>query len=76
MPFVVTLMDLEIVILSKFRERQTSYATTYTWNLKKKKKKDTNEVIYKIEKDSQTQKSNLWLTKGKGGRRDKLGVWD
>ena len=38
MPFVVTLMDLEIVILSKFRERQTSYATTYTWNLKKKKK--------------------------------------
>ena len=34
------------------------------WNLKKN---DTNELIYKIEIDSQTQKTNLWLSKGKGG---------
>ena len=42
-------------------------------------KSDTNEVIYKTEIDSQTQKTNLWLPKGMGGRewgRDKLGVWD
>ena len=32
--------------------------------------------IYKMETDSQTQKTNLWLPKGKGGKRDKLGVWD
>ena len=44
------------------------------WNLKKN---GTNEVIYKTETDSQTLKTNLWLTKGKGkGGRDKLGVWD
>ena len=28
---------------------------------------DTNELIYKIETDSQTQKTNLWLPRGKGG---------
>ena len=30
-------------------------------------KYDTNELIYKTETDSQTQKTNLWLPKGKGG---------
>lgn len=30
------------------------------------KKKDTNELISKTEKDSQTQKTDLWLSKGKG----------
>ena len=36
-------------------------------------KNDTNELIYKTEADSQTQKTNLGLPKGKQGR-DKLGV--
>ena len=40
------------------------------------KKNDTNELIYKTETDSQTSKTNLWLTNGKHGGRDKLGVWD
>ena len=30
-------------------------------------KTDTNELIYKTEIDSQTQKTNLWLLKGEGG---------
>ena len=34
------------------------------WNLKN----DTNELIYKTEIDSQTQKTILWLPKEKGGR--------
>ena len=42
------------------------------WNVKN----DTDELIYKTERDSQTQKTNLWLPKGKGKGRDKLGVWD
>ena len=33
------------------------------WNLKY----DTNEIIYETEIDSQTQKTNLQLPKGKGG---------
>ena len=40
----------------------------YMWNLKN----DTNEFIYKTERDSETQKINLRLPKGKEGR-DKLG---
>ena len=36
---------------------------------------DTNELIYKTEIDSQTQKTNLWLPKGMGGG-DKLRTWD
>ena len=36
------------------------------WNLKKKK--NTNELICKTEIDSQTQKTNLGLPKGKGGK--------
>lgn len=39
-------------------------------------KKDINQLIYKIETDLQTYKTNLKLPKGKGGRMDKSGVWD
>lgn len=45
-----------------------SYDIAYMWNLKKK---DTNEIIYKIEVDR--QKTYLWLPKWGRGR---LGVWD
>ena len=37
------------------------------------KKKDTHELIYKT--DSQTQKTNVWLPEGKGGEKDKLEAW-
>ena len=56
------------------RERQISYDIAYMRNLKKKN--NTNELIYKTETDSQTERMNLWLPEGKGGRRDRLGVWD
>ena len=45
--------------------------STYAWNLKR----DTNELIYKT--DSQTQGTGLQVPKGKGWGRDKLvGVCD
>ena len=47
-----------------FRERQISYVVTYMWNLKY----DTNELIYKIEIDSQTE-NKLMVTKGERGER-------
>ena len=37
-------------------------------------KKDTYEILYKAKVDSQTQKTNLWLLKGKGKQRDELGL--
>ena len=51
MPFAATWMDLEIVILNEFRERQTSYIT-YMWN--PNKDTFTNELVYKTDTDSQT----------------------
>ena len=38
---------------SKADAKQVSYDITYMWNLKKKKKKVTNELIYKTEIESQ-----------------------
>ena len=42
----------------------------------KSKKNDMSELVYKT--DSQTYKTNLWLTRGiaGGGGVDKLDVWD
>ena len=55
-------MTLEIIILSEVSQTEKDkYYITYTWNLKN----NTNESIYKTEADSQTQKTNLWLPKGK-----------
>ena len=50
------------------RERQIPYHITYMWNLKY----DPNELIYKTETESQTEKTYLWLPKeeGSGGRMD------
>ena len=45
----------------KSERRQTPYNVTYMWN-----KKNTNELIYKTETDSKTQKTNLWVPKGRG----------
>ena len=39
------------------------------WNLERN---DTNELTYKTEKDSQTQKMNIWLPRG----RDSQGFWE
>ena len=53
MPFTASWMELEIIILSEISQRKTiPYDITYLWN--PKKKKDTNELIYKTETDSQT----------------------
>ena len=41
-----------------YREGQISYDIAYMWNLKKKKN-DTNELVYKTETDLQTERKNL-----------------
>ena len=59
MLFEATQMQLEILILSEVRERQIPYDTTDMWNLKY----GANEPIYKAEIDSQTKRTDLWLSK-------------
>ena len=64
MPFAATWMDLEIIILRiKPEKDKYKYGITYVWNLKKN---GIDELIYKTETDSQTQKTNLWLPNEKG----------
>ena len=43
------------------------YDIPYMWNLKRN---DTNKLIYKTERDSQTQKTNSWLPQGEGIVKD------
>ena len=58
-----TWMRLEIIKLNevKKRERRIPYDITFMWNLKY----DTNEHIY--ETDSQTQRTDFVVAKGKKG---------
>ena len=78
MPFAASWMYLETVRLSQVSQTQKDkqhLIMAYMWNLKKKKKRGTNEIMYKTEVLSQMQKTNLWLL-GNKVRRAKLGVWD
>ena len=61
--FAVTWIYLKIIILNEVRKMDKYHMLFFYM---KSKKKDTNELIYKTEIDSQTQKTNLWLPKGKG----------
>ena len=47
-----------IILLSKVSQTEKNkYIITYMWFIKKNY---TDGLIYKTEKDSQTQKTNLW----------------
>ena len=61
MAFAATWMDIEIIMLSEISqdsERQTSYAITSMWDLKK----GYNELLCRTETDSDFEK--LMVTKG------------
>ena len=74
MPFAATWMDLEIVILREVNQIEKDKHKILL--ISESKKNDTNELIYKMETDSQIQRMNLQLPGGKGGGRIRLGVWD
>ena len=56
MAFAATWIDLEIIILSEVSQRKTN---VICYRLYVESKRNTNEFIYKIERDPQTQKTNL-----------------
>ena len=55
MSFAATWMDLAIIMLWEATQKKQINDIAYMWN---PKKKDTTELIYKTERDSQTQKTN------------------
>ena len=62
MPLTATQMDLEMIILSEVSQKEKDkYHITYMQNLKY----DTNELIYKTEADSQTERTDLQLPRGR-----------
>ena len=67
-PFVATWMDLECVILIEVTQSkgEISYDIPHLWNLKIN---DTNELTYKTERDSQTQKMKSCFL-GEGTSKD------
>ena len=48
------------------KPKKKSYHIAHMWNWKKKKERDTDELIYKTEIYPQTWKTSLWLPKRKG----------
>ena len=74
MPFVATWMDLEIIILSEIRERQTSYNISHMWNLIFLKN-GTNELIYKAETDLRIVETMCGSQRRNIGRH-KSGAWN
>ena len=66
MPFAARQVDLEIIILSEVSptEKDKYHIISLTYRILKN---DTDELIYKAEIDSCTQRKNLWLPKGKIG---------
>ena len=65
-------MDLEIIILSEVSQTERQiYDSTYIWNLKY----GSNELISKMEIDSQIEKTIYGYQRGRKERRDTLGFW-
>ena len=53
------------------RERVIPCDITYMWNLKY----DTNEHIYETKTDSQIERTDLWMPRGRRGGGGKDPVW-
>ena len=62
MPFALTWMELEIIILSEVSQREILYDIPYMQNLKRN---DINELVYKISIITDLE-NELIVTKGEG----------
>ena len=65
MPFAATLMDLEIIIPNEVGQRKANICC----HLYVESEKVIQKNLFIKQTGSQTQKTNFWLPKGKGGRK-------
>ena len=72
MPFTETWIEIIILCEVSQTEKNKYHMISHMWNLKH----DTNELIYKTETGSQTQRTGLWLPgeRGWGGLNWEFGV--
>ena len=73
--FVETWMDLESVIQSEVSpEEKNKYCIlTHICGIQKN---GSDDLICKAELETQTQRTNVWIPRGKGGVWEELGDWD
>ena len=62
LPFAATWVDLEIIILSEVSQTKINIISCHLYM---ESKNNTNESVYRTEKDSQTKRINLMVTKEK-----------
>ena len=67
MPFAATWVQLEMISLSKVRQKEKDKHHMISHV---DIKYDISELIYKTETDSQTQRMDLWLPRGRDGGGD------
>ena len=65
MSSTTTWMDLEMISVCKVSQTKTNIIWYHLY-VESLKKKSTNQFACKTKTDSQIQKTNLWLPKGKG----------
>ena len=75
MPFAVTQMDLETVMLNEVSQTEKDKHLMILLIYGIFKKNDTNERIYKTETESQMQKANLW-SPGESGSSEAGISWE
>ena len=74
-PFTATWIDLEIIILNEASHKEKDKYPNMVWyHLYVESKKMIQINLFIRQRDSQTEKKNLWLPKEKKGRGDKFGV--
>ena len=69
--FVVSAKCCERDLIKNLCLREEIYDISYMRNLKRN---DTHELTYKTERDSQTQRTNLWLQEGRRGEVREFGM--
>ena len=65
-------MNLEIIVLSEVSQRKTNIMIPH---VNQESKENTNELIYK-QKQTHRYRKQFKVTKGEGGVRVKLDLWD
>ena len=73
--FIEAWMDLECVMQSEVSQKEVNKCHILMHIYVESEKIGIDDIIYKAEIETQTQRMNVWIPRGKG-RWDELGDWD